>query len=225
MSKDYKSTGKKQSAGNGGGSTIAAGLLIGLFIGVAATGGVVWYMDKHGGLFNKGQPVPAGQEQTKSSAKDVAPPVETLTPQGATGSLPVPKQDTPPAEGKAAESTAKPPDAAGSQKDRFGFYEMLADNGEHKSTQEPRAADQVPAKVQLPKGTYLQVGAFQNESEANNLKARLALLGVEANLETTSGTQGVLHRVRVGPMTSQADIDGTRALLKSNGIESALVKN
>ena len=72
---------------------------------------------------------------------------------------------------------------------------------------------------------FLQAGAFQNAPDADNLKARLALLGVEATIQTTTlPDKGVWHRVRVGPYTSVEELNRTRDTLKQNGVETALIK-
>ena len=72
---------------------------------------------------------------------------------------------------------------------------------------------------------YLQAGAFQNPADADNLKAQLALLGVEAAIQTRElGDKGVFHRVRVGPFRAVDEINRTRTLLTQNNIPATLVK-
>jgi cell division protein FtsN len=72
---------------------------------------------------------------------------------------------------------------------------------------------------------YLQAGAFQNPTDADNLKAQLALLGVEATIQTRElGDKGVFHRVRVGPFHAMDEINRTRTLLTQNNIPVTLVK-
>jgi cell division protein FtsN len=72
---------------------------------------------------------------------------------------------------------------------------------------------------------FLQAGAFQNAPDADNLKARLALLGIEASIQTaTVADKGVWHRVRVGPYTSVAELNRMRDALKQNGVETTLIK-
>lgn len=73
---------------------------------------------------------------------------------------------------------------------------------------------------------YLQAGAFQNAGDADNLKANLAMLGVEAMIQTgeVSG-KGMLHRVRIGPFASMSEVDRTRSLLTQNHIPVTLVRD
>ena len=72
---------------------------------------------------------------------------------------------------------------------------------------------------------YVQAGAFQNAPDADNLKARLALLGVQASIQTTTlPDRGVWHRVRLGPYGSVEELNRTRDTLKNNGIDTTLIK-
>ena len=75
------------------------------------------------------------------------------------------------------------------------------------------------------KKIYLQVGAYQKEVDADNMKAKLALLGVEANIQSVnSSDKGLLHRVRIGPLTRSEDVERLRGQLKANGLNPTPVK-
>ena len=57
------------------------------------------------------------------------------------------------------------------------------------------------------------------------MKARLALLGVEAEVQTTPlPDKGLWYRVRAGPYTAIEELNRTRDILKQNGIETTLIK-
>jgi len=119
---------------------------------------------------------------------------------------------------------AKPDETTTQQaeKPRFEFYKILP------GAEEPVTEQQIKqsAKPGAPTETYLlQVGAFQNPADADNLKARLALLGVEAGVEPTNlAEKGTWYRVRVGPYTKVDEINRVRQNLAQNGIEASLVK-
>ncbi|MGH8717263.1 MAG: SPOR domain-containing protein, partial [Burkholderiales bacterium] len=85
---------------------------------------------------------------------------------------------------------------------------------------------QAAKQPNLTKDVYfLQAGAFQNVSDADNLKAKLALLGVEANIQSaTLADKGVWHRVRVGPYINVDELNRMRVTLKQNGIDASLIK-
>ena len=72
---------------------------------------------------------------------------------------------------------------------------------------------------------FVQAGSFQSAAEAEGLKARLALLGLEATLQTRNlPDKGVWHRVRLGPYTDVEELNRIRDALKQNNIDAALVK-
>ncbi len=108
-------------------------------------------------------------------------------------------------------------------KPRFDFYKILPGSEEPVTEQQFKDAQDKPA---LAKETfYLQAGAFQNAPDADNLKARLALVGIAASVQTTTlPDKGVWHRVRVGPYTAIEDLNRARDTLKQNGIETTLIK-
>jgi cell division protein FtsN len=72
---------------------------------------------------------------------------------------------------------------------------------------------------------WLQAGAFQHAEEADNMKAKLALLGVEAGIESVElADEGTLYRVRIGPMHTQEELEATRKRLTDNAIDVEPVK-
>ena len=108
-------------------------------------------------------------------------------------------------------------------KPRFDFYKILPGTEEPVTEQQFKEAQDKPS--QAKEAFYLQAGAFQNAPDADNLKARLALVGVAASVQTTTlPDKGVWHRVRVGPYTAIEDLNRARDTLKQNGIETTLIK-
>jgi cell division protein FtsN len=72
---------------------------------------------------------------------------------------------------------------------------------------------------------FLQVGAFQKSTDADNLKARLALMGLVAGVqEVTIPEKGTLFRVRVGPYASVDEMNRARGVLAQNEIPVSVVK-
>ncbi len=100
----------------------------------------------------------------------------------------------------------------------FDFYKVLPGDTPGELPSKPEAAVETPLY-------YLQAGAFQSPQDADNLKAQLALLGVEAVIQTSDlGDKGIFHRVRVGPIRTMDEVDRTRSLLTQNNIPATLVK-
>ncbi len=107
------------------------------------------------------------------------------------------------------------------EKPRFDFYTILPGLEEPISEQDIKQASS-----SVDSGNYfLQVGSFQATGEADNLKAKLALLGIEANIETaTIPEKGLWYRVRVGPFGSINDFNKMRETLTQNGVPASPVK-
>lgn len=106
------------------------------------------------------------------------------------------------------------------EKPKYDFFKILP-GGE---------AASAPAVAAMPEKAseklFLQAGAYQNPSDADNLKARLALIGVEANVQRVDlAEKGVFFRVRLGPYEADADADAVRAKLATEGIESSIVRS
>lgn len=108
---------------------------------------------------------------------------------------------------------------------RFDFYTILPELEVAIPEQ-----DLLPSKIKTmdlgKKGNYvLQAGSFRHSEEADRLKAKLALLGIEANIQTVTINNGdTWHRVRVGPMQDITLLNRTRRRLQKNGVPSIVLK-
>lgn len=71
---------------------------------------------------------------------------------------------------------------------------------------------------------YLQAGAFREPNDAEATKAKLALLGVAANIAERQSELGTLYRVRVGPFADVETMNRTRVRLSDDGIDVAVVR-
>lgn len=152
--------------------------------------------------------------------------------------LPFLSKTKPPAE--APEGTGKPPAVAGlpqsglplgaakaPEKPRFDFYKILPGSEEAVSDQQLKEAARV-AKAQ-PEATqdvyYIQAGSFQNPADADNQKARLAILGFESSVESMNlPDKGTWYRVRLGPYRRIDELNRVRQALAQNGIDASLVR-
>jgi cell division protein FtsN len=85
----------------------------------------------------------------------------------------------------------------------------------------PPAADPAPDERFT---YYLQAGAFREPNDAEATKAKLALLGVAANIAERQSELGTLYRVRVGPFADVDTMNRTRVRLSDNGIDVAVVR-
>ncbi len=118
-----------------------------------------------------------------------------------------------------------PPPAVEAEKPRFDFYTLLPQIEVEITPDKLEEALRVLPRTKKG-GTYiLQCGSFRDYDDADELKARLALLGIEAQIQTVVIKNGESwHRVRVGPLKGLAAIKPVRRKLKRNNINFVLLK-
>ena len=73
-------------------------------------------------------------------------------------------------------------------------------------------------------GNYVQAGAFKVLSEAEALKARLALLGLESRVVKFDQGEQVFFRVRLGPYPRGEELNRARNRLLEAGVDAVVVK-
>lgn len=70
----------------------------------------------------------------------------------------------------------------------------------------------------------LQAGAFRAAGDAEALKARLALSGLQARVEPASINGATVYRVRMGPYPSASELAAAKAKLTSNGVSALAIR-
>jgi hypothetical protein len=98
------------------------------------------------------------------------------------------------------------------------------DAGEVESVEE--AGLEGGGRVVSPSGvTYLlQVGAFKTTEDAEQIRARMAILGFEARVSQTERDGVQLNRVRLGPYSSIEELNKAKQRLSENGIDSIVIR-
>lgn len=110
------------------------------------------------------------------------------------------------------------------QEPKFNFYTILPELEVliPESEIQPPTSSTTPTGNNLNSGKQymLQTGSFQNKQDAEKLKASLALLGYEANIQHVTINRDAWHRVRLGPYTNTKELYQTIALLHQHGISA-----
>ena len=179
----------------------AGGFLFGLFtgvvIGLAVSLGIAFYLNRSPVPFITAKPKPAEKDAGK------APAIAGL-PQSATAPANAP------------------------EKPKFDFYKILPGAEEPVTERELRERTRASRGGQqdVSKDVYfIQAGSFQSPADADNQKARLAILGFESSVEPANlPDKGTWYRVRMGPYSKVDEINRIRQSLAQNGIEASLVK-
>ena len=116
------------------------------------------------------------------------------------------------------------PEAPVEAPDRFEFYDSLpqAEVPIAEDGASPAAGISLPPVVAA--GTYvIQAGAFPEFADADAVKARLALLGVVAEIQSAEADGRRFHRVRIGPIDDLDKLNRLRARLRQNHIEFMVI--
>lgn len=203
----------------------AGGTLLGLFIGIALGLGlaaaVAFYLMKAGNPYQATTP---GKEPVRESARD---PAKATKSEPGAAEKPrfdfykiLPGIEEPKGPAKTVERPA--PDKATAE--RAAAPEKTPDRAVAKSDERTKA--DTPAKA--PKTGdhfWLQAGSFASESDAENLKARLALDGWEAAVQTaTLPDKAVRYRVRLGPYDNTDELNRMKGELGKRGFDVAVIK-
>lgn len=84
--------------------------------------------------------------------------------------------------------------------------------------------DTKPAPETRPGTYFLQAGSYRNFSDADRVRAQLALAGVESKVQKVSVDADTWHRVRVGPITNLDELNRLRARLREADIDPLVIR-
>jgi len=74
-------------------------------------------------------------------------------------------------------------------------------------------------------GQYLlQAGAFRNGEQADDLKARIAMLGLVGRVEIVQTPAGAMHRVRLGPYATASELEQAKQKLSGGGLPAVAIR-
>ena len=205
----------------------AVGLVVGLVIGLALALGVALYVTKVPVPFvNKVPQRTAGQDAAEAeknrnwdpnsalAGKNPARPPAAASGAVAPGAAVPPAVPAPAMARSAAPQSARDPSAT------------LADRPASASTSKPVAAAPAPAVTPGadPFIYLVQAGAYSRTEDADQQKARLAMLGLEGKISEREQSGRTVYRVRLGPFEKKADADAARDRLAASGVEAQLVR-
>jgi len=125
-------------------------------------------------------------------------------------------------EPKVAPAKPASPDRAMADKAAGKAPEAPATDAKAKAAEKVAAAD--PA-AKAPDRFWLQAGSFATEPDAENLKARLALAGWEAQVQQGQvADKGVRYRVRLGPYDNTDELNRIKGELARRGFDVAVIR-
>ena len=119
----------------------------------------------------------------------------------------------------------KPAPVEQKPKPKYDFYKILPESETVLPARDEPAKK--PAKPEAEQNVryYLQAAAFDTLAEADNMKAKLAFTGLEAQIEKTRiENKGTFYRVRLGPYTKLDELDAADRKLTAQGIKGLRLK-
>jgi cell division protein FtsN len=154
------------------------------------------------------KPLYGNRTPAKEAARDFAKPVPSNAPAQAADTAP---------DGKPAVVDLSPPPNTAKKPDAKAAEIKISDGKD----------DKAAAKTDNPDDKwsyYLQAGAVREQTDAENTRAKLALMGVEARISERLSENGTLYRVRVGPFGQLEAMNRVRGKLSDNGVDVAVVR-
>lgn len=218
MSRDMKPRRSQPAKKKSAGGTLL-GMFIGLVLGVVAAAGVVLYLNKSPLPFNK-QVMADSAQQNSGATQPAKQPQQPLALPGKPGD-PVPEKrfqfyDILPGKTDAV------PDKLTSAKPEAARDEPKKEEAKKEEAKKEETRKEEPKESKTP--LFLQAGSFSTPQDADNQKAKLAFMGVEAVIQQVMIQDRNLFRVRVGPYMKIDDLNKVRAELAKAGIEAQLAK-
>ncbi len=106
---------------------------------------------------------------------------------------------------------------------QFDFYTVLPEIEAVLPTEGARAEPEPPRPTKAQEGVFfmLQAGSYASYADADRLKARLALAGLEAHIQkVTIQSRGDFYRVRLGPFIDLNKLAAVDKRLAEQGISA-----
>lgn len=184
--------------------------LLGLLLGIGIAAGVVLYINNKTTIsqFMPTSPTQSSNSQDSSNKANASNPI-ILAPSTKTMQ-------------QASEVTTQQnaPEAENTEKQSYDFYDVL----EGKKSLNESGQQAAPKKVVENSKIFLQVGAYSNSDEANNMKARLILMDIDSKIISADANGKILNKVIVGPFPSAEDARKAQSAMQEQGI-SAIITN
>ncbi len=132
---------------------------------------------------------------------------------------------TKPEEAKIEEAKQEKKPEPGPVLPQFDFYTILPEKEvivpDHEISTRAREERVGQAKI----ASYiLQAGSFKEFKDADALRAKLALMGIESKVEKAKVGNVVWNRVKMGPYTQMASVSTIRGRLRENGIDVIVIE-
>src|SRR6195256_4439825 len=105
--------------------------------------------------------------------------------------------------------------------EKYDFYQMLPNFEVVVPEKDKDVKRDLPAaaKIERPGVYVLQAGSYRNQTDADRVRAQLALQGVDARVQRVAVDTDVWHRVRIGPITNLDELNKVRRQLRAAEVD------
>jgi cell division protein FtsN len=116
-------------------------------------------------------------------------------------------------------------DAAPDDSKSYAFYEMLPKFEVVVPEKDKDVRPDIKSVPETRSGTYvLQAGSYKNFSDADRVRAKLALQGIESNVQKVTVDNDTWHRIRIGPISKLDDLNRMRQILRKADVDVLVIR-
>ncbi|MEM7292938.1 MAG: SPOR domain-containing protein [Pseudomonadota bacterium] len=91
--------------------------------------------------------------------------------------------------------------------------------------EESTTAESTPAPTNSTETYYIQAGSFRKPEDAERMKVKLLLMGLDVEVKAVEVEGKQYHRVRIGPITNFSAFETARNRLKENNVQYIVLKS
>jgi cell division protein FtsN len=107
----------------------------------------------------------------------------------------------------------------------YSFYDMLPKFEVVVPEKEKDVRPDAKSVPETRRGTYvLQAGSYKNFADADRVRAKLALQGVESKVQKVSVDNDTWHRIRIGPISKLDELNRLRQILRKADVDVLVIR-
>jgi cell division protein FtsN len=107
----------------------------------------------------------------------------------------------------------------------YDFYDQLPKFEVVVPEKEKDVRPDIKSVPETRRGTYvLQAGSYKNFSDADRVRAQLALQGIESKVQKVSVDNDTWHRIRIGPISNLDELNRMRQILRKADVDVLVIR-
>jgi cell division protein FtsN len=123
----------------------------------------------------------------------------------------------------------EPPEAADAVGEEpaksYDFYDQLPKFEVVVPEKDKEVRPDIKSVPETRRGTYvLQAGSYKNFADADRVRAKLALQGIESNVQKVSVDNDTWHRIRIGPRFKLDELNRLRQILRKADVDVLVIR-